>query len=72
MVVLISAPDVTLVNQSDASQKLTLVIDSPGQVTLTSSGEPGNSFNLGGSLTLSSATPAGTYSGTLQVTVDYQ
>ena len=72
MVVLITAPSATLVNQADASQKLTLTIDSPGQVTLTSSGEPGNNFNLGGSLTLSSSTPAGTYSGTLQVTVDYQ
>ena len=72
MVVRITAPNATLVNQADASQKLTLVIDNPGQVTLTSSGEPGNSFNLGGSLTLSSTTPAGTYSGTLQVSVDYQ
>jgi len=72
MVVLITAPDATLVNQADPSQKLTLVIDNPGRLTLTSSGEPGNNFNLGGSLTLSSTTPAGTYSGTLQVTVDYQ
>ena len=32
MVVMITAPDVTLVNQNDASQKLTLKIDSPGQV----------------------------------------
>lgn len=72
MVVLITAPNATLVNQADSSQKLTLTIDSPGQLTLTSSGEPGNTFNLGGSLTLSSTTAAGTYSGTLQVTVNYQ
>lgn len=72
MVVLITAPNVTLTNQSDASQKLTLVVDKPSQVTLTSSGEPGNNFNIGGSITLSSATDAGIYSGTLQVTVDYQ
>lgn len=72
MVVMITAPDVTLVNQNDASQKLTLKIDSPGQVQLTSSGAPGSNFDLGGSLTLSSTTEAGVYSGTIQVTVDYQ
>jgi hypothetical protein len=72
MVVVIAAPDVTLVNQNDASQTLKLKIDNPGQVTLTSSGVPGNNFDLGGSLTLSSATIAGVYSGTIQVTVDYQ
>jgi Domain of unknown function (DUF4402) len=72
MVVLITAPNVTLTNQSDASQKLTLVVDKPAQVTLTSSGEPGVNFNIGGSIALSSATGAGIYSGTLQVTVDYQ
>jgi hypothetical protein len=72
MVVVIAAPDVTLVNQNDASQSLKLKIDNPGQVTLTSSGAPGTNFDLGGSLTLSSATVAGVYSGTIQVTVDYQ
>ena len=72
MVVLITAPDVTLTNQSDASQKLILKIDNPGQMTLTSSGQPGSDFDLGGSLTLSSTTAAGVYSGTIQVTVDYQ
>ena len=72
MVVTITARDVTLVNQNDASQKLTLKIDSPGQVQLTSSGAPGSNFDLGGSLTLSSTTEAGVYSGTIQVTVDYQ
>jgi hypothetical protein len=72
MVVIIAAPDVTLVNQNDASQKLTLKVDNPGQVTLTSSGAPGSYFDLGGSLTLSSTTAAGVYSGTIQVTVDYQ
>lgn len=72
MVVRITAPNVTLVNQADPTQTLTLVVDNPGQVTLTSSGMPGNDFNLGGSITLSSSTPTGTYSGTFQVTVDYQ
>ena len=72
MVVLITAPDVTMVNQSDPTKTLTLKIDNPGQVTLTSSGVPGNNFDLGGSLTLSSSTAAGVYTGKLQVTVDYQ
>jgi hypothetical protein len=71
-VVLISAPNVTLVNQSDPTQTLTMVVDSPGQLLLTSSGEPGVTFNLGGSITLDSTTATGTYSGTFNVTVDYQ
>jgi hypothetical protein len=71
-VVTISAPAVTLVNQADASKTLTMTVDSPGQVTLTSSGEPGVTFALGGTITLSSATATGDYKGTFNVTVDYQ
>lgn len=72
MIVRITAPNPTLVDQSDPTKTLTLTVDSPGQVALTSSGEPGTVFNLGGSVTLSSSTAAGTYTGTLEVTVDYQ
>lgn len=72
MTVVITAPNVTMVNQSDPTKTLTLVVDNPGQVMLTSSGEPGNTFNLGGSLTLNSTTDGGVYTGTLRVTVDYQ
>jgi len=71
-VVLITAPDVTMINQSDPTQRLTLALDSPSQVTLTSSGEPGVNFDIGGTLTLTSSVAEGTYSGTIQVTVDYQ
>lgn len=71
-VVTISAPDVTMVNQSDSTKTLTLVVDSPGEVTLTSSGFPGVIFPLGGTITLSSATASGDYKGTFDVTVDYQ
>lgn len=67
----ISAPNVTLVNQSDSTSTLLLTIDSPGTLTLPNSGAPGAVFNLGGSLTLSSATASGLYSGTFNVTVDY-
>lgn len=71
-VVTISAPSVTLTNQSNASQTLTMVVDAPPSVTLSSSGAPGLNFDIGGSITLSSATADGTYTGTMNVTVDYQ
>ena len=67
----ISAPNVTLVNQRDPTKTLTLVTDAPATILLTSSGIPGTNFSIGGSVTLSSTTAAGTYSGTFNVTVDY-
>lgn len=70
-VVRITAPNVSLVNQNDPSQRLTLVVDSPGSVTLTNSGPPGTNFSLGGSISVNSTTVGGTYSGTFNVTVDY-
>ena len=71
-VVLITAPNVTLTNQADSTKTLTLVVDNPGSVTLTSSGAPGINFDLGGSVTLSSSTADGTYTGTMNITADYQ
>jgi hypothetical protein len=70
-VVHITAPNVSLVNQSDPTQTLTLVVDAPATLTLTNSGPPGSNFFLGGSITVTSATAGGTYSGTFNVTVDY-
>lgn len=70
--VFITAPNVTLVNQADSTKSLTLVVDNPGQVVLTSSGEPGNNFDLGGSIALTPTTASGNYQGTFNVTVDYQ
>lgn len=67
----IRAPNVTLVNQSDPTRTMVLAIDSPGTVVLPNSGQPGAIFSLGGSLTLSSETASGVYSGTFNVTVDY-
>jgi hypothetical protein len=67
----ISAPNVTLVNQSDTSQTLTLTTSAPASLVLTSSGVPGVDFSIGGSVTLNSTTAAGTYVGTFNVTVDY-
>jgi hypothetical protein len=70
--VLISAPNVTLVNQSDATKTLTLAVDSPGSLVLANNGSPGSNFSLGGSITLNSTTATGIYVGTFNVTVDYQ
>lgn len=72
MVVLVSAPNVTLVNQNNPAQTLSLIVDSPAQVALPNSGQQGVSFNIGGSVTLSSTTAGGTYRGTINVTVNYQ
>jgi len=41
-------------------------------VTLTNSGAPGTDFGVGGSIALTSTTSDGLYSGTVEVTVDYQ
>lgn len=71
-VVLINAPSVSLVNQADPTQTLTLATDAPASLTLTNSGPQGTSFAIGGHITLSSSTSAGTYAGTFNVTVDYQ
>lgn len=69
--VYITVPNVTLVNQSDATQTLTLVPSAPATVVLTNSGPPGTNFSIGGSITLDSTTNAGTYTGTFNVTVNY-
>ncbi len=69
--VFISSANVTLVNQGNPAKTLTLVVDNPGSVMLTNSGPPGTDFSLGGTITLSSTTEGGTYSGTFNVTVDY-
>jgi hypothetical protein len=71
-VVRITAPSVTLINQADPTKTLTMTVDNPGTVTLTSSGQPGNNFDLGGTIVLDSTTATGTYRGTFAVTVDYQ
>ena len=67
----ITAPNVTLVNQDDPSQTLTMTVDSPETVVIPNSGNKGVNFSLGGAITLSSSTAGGLYSGTFNVTVDY-
>ena len=68
----ITCPNVTLTNQSDPTSTLTLVTSAPATVFLTNSGRPGTNFNVGGSVTLNSTTSGGTYTGTFNVTADYQ
>jgi hypothetical protein len=70
--VTIIAPNITLVNQSDATKTLTLTVDAPSSVLLTNSGPPGTDFPIGGSITINSSTADGNYVGTFNVSVDYQ
>jgi hypothetical protein len=67
----VTAPNVTLINQSDSSKSLTLVIDRPPPPRIPNSGSKGVDFSIGGSITVDSTTAAGLYFGTLNVTVDY-
>ena len=64
------------VNPADTRDQITSddieTVDSPAQVTLPNSCNQGVLFNVGGSITLDSTTVGGTYSGTINVTVDYQ
>lgn len=69
--VYINCPNVTLVNQSDSTQTLTLVTSAPATLTLANDGFPGSNFSIGGSVTVNSTTAAGTYVGTFNVTVNY-
>src|SRR5688572_15418455 len=72
MTILISAPNVTLTNQADATKTLQLVPLKPASVALPNSGNQGVEFGVGGTITLSSTTADGLYAGTMNVTVDYQ
>jgi hypothetical protein len=69
--VFITAPDFDLTNANDGS-KLTLTVDKGlGYVDLANSGNVGQNFDLGGSITVNSSTTGGVYTGTFNVTVDY-
>ena len=69
--VLITAPNVTLTNQNDATKTLVLTVDNPGFADLGNSGSVGVNFGLGGSIAVSSATVDGTDTGQFNVTVNY-
>jgi hypothetical protein len=70
-VVLISAPStVTLTNATNA--QILMTVSAPTQLTLTNSGYPGTDFSVGGTLPLTNLTADGSYTGTFNVTVQYQ
>ena len=69
MVVLISVASAGLVNGTNT---IPFAADAPASVTLTNSGAPGLDIDVGGTLTVSGIIPGGLYSGTLNVTADYQ
>ncbi len=69
--VTVSAPNVTMTNQTDGVSTLLLTVDNPGTLNLGNSGTAGLTFDLGGQITVASTTPDGVYAGTFNVTVDY-
>ncbi|MBV9527534.1 DUF4402 domain-containing protein [Sphingomonas sp.] len=70
-VVTVTAPNVTLTDQNDTTKTLTLAVDAPKTVTLANSGTNPTPLDIGGSVTVASNTPDGTYTGTFAVTVNY-
>lgn len=70
--IVVNAPNVTLVNQSDSTKTLTMTVDKPATIKLANSSPRGTTFDLGGSITVDSTTPGGSYAGTFNVTVEYQ
>ena len=55
---------------SNGTDTIPFTPDYPTTVTLTSSGVPGNDFDIGGTLTVSSTLVGGLYTGTINVTAD--
>lgn len=69
--VYITAPNFDMTNANDGT-KLTVAVDKGvGYVDLQNSGNAGQNFDLGGSISVDSATTGGVYTGTFNVTVDY-
>ena len=66
----IAVANANLVNSVDGSA-IAFTPEAPATLTLTNSGSPGKDFNVGGSIAVPS-TADGTYSGNVEVTVDYQ
>src|SRR5687767_1049684 len=69
-VVRIAIAATSLVNAADGST-IPFTPIAPATLAITNSGAPGHDFNIGGSIAIPS-TADGTYSGNVQVTVDYQ
>jgi hypothetical protein len=67
--VTISANNVTM---TSGLNTLLLTVDAPATVDLGASGTAGVDFDIGGSVDLSDSTADGVYTGTFDVTADYQ
>jgi hypothetical protein len=61
----------TLSNGAGGTVAFSALAPSPATVTLTSSGTPGDDFQVGGEITILPTTAEGVYSGSMDVTVDY-
>lgn len=71
-VVTISAPNVTMNNQTTAGSSIVVTLNAPGTVSLPNSGNTGVDFAVGGSFSVDNTTVDGVYAGDMNVTVDYQ
>ena len=69
LTVLITYSGGTLSNGTDS---IPFTPDGQATMTLTNNGSPGSNFDVGGSLSVSSALVGGIYTGTMAVTADYQ
>ena len=69
-VIQLIAAQSNLVNSANGST-IRFTPTAPATITLTNSGQPGNDFNVGGSIAIPS-TADGTYIGNIEITADYQ
>jgi hypothetical protein len=68
----LAASSVTLTGTNTPANTLTLTLSAPATVALGSSGTSGTNFGVGGSLTVTNATPDDLYQGSFTVNADYQ
>jgi hypothetical protein len=66
---ILADPTVTLTGSNGGT--LSMAVSAPSNVVLTNSGNPGTNFSIGGTLTVPSSAADGLYSGTLNVTANY-
>jgi len=69
LVVLLTISGGTLSNGVDS---IPFTANGPSSVTLTNTGAPGTDFEVGGSISVAPTLVGGTYSGTINVTAQYQ
>ena len=67
-----SAPSFPLAGSNGGTLAFVPILPTTPAITLGNSGAPGNSFNVGGSITIGTATLDGVYSGPIDIQVAYQ